>query len=488
MTLRVLIVLFVLFSSKSLSAQDFAIFYNFDTKLYQLESIKTGELRPETYEELYFKDDKYFIKINGEYGILDASGRAILEPVYYKLSSANGYYFASKDYREMTIYNRNFEIIKKGEYTSSYKDHGVIYVKNIKTKKYGVLDSLGKTILPEIYDYVVDDHRLDNDRFVCIINGKYGLVDYNNEIIIPFEYGYISLLNNENVNPLRLDIIKPNNLYLVSKNITNWEMSMGVMDYNGKIIIPLEYSDAYSVFNNGLVSLKNNGKSGYLNLDNEVVIPFIYDEALPFAYGVASVKDGNNYGVINTENEIVVPFDNYRNHFVFSHGLSKFSLNYGKVGVINAKGEVIIAPKYDAIEYVVSSKFFRTRKDMKQGVVDINGKEIIPAKYNFVQTLFKDEENNKTYFFVGIDGENGVIDENDKIILDLKYRYVSRTYDMIIVSRDDKHGILDLDFNVVVAPKYIKMRVNDANCISVGDENGANYNIDSKGRRTTATN
>lgn len=486
MAFRFLVTLFFVFFLESLSAQDFAVFYDFETKLYQLESIKTGELRPETYEELYFRDDKYFIKVNGKYGILDASGHSILEPVYYKLTTANGYYFASKDYRDMTIYNRDFKIIKEGEYTSSYKDHGVIYVKNIKTKKHGVLDSIGNTILPEIYDYVVDDQRLDNERFVCINKGKYGLVDYNNKIIIPFDYGYISLLNNENVNPLRLDIIKPNNLYLVSKNITNWEMSMGVMNYNGKTIIPLEYSDAYSVFNNGLVSLKKDGKSGYLNLANEVVIPFTYDEALPFAYGVASVKDGNNYGVISTENEIVVPFDNYRNHFVFSHGLSRFSLNYGKVGMINTKGEVVIAPKYDAIEYVVLSKFFRTRKDGKQGVIDINGKEIIPAKYNFVQTLFKDEENNKTYFFVGIDGKNGVVDENDTVILDLKYRYVSKSYNMIIVSQDDKHGILDLDFKVVIAPKYLKMRVNDANCISVGDETGANYNIDSKGRRTTA--
>lgn len=483
--MRIFSILLFVAIANTLSAQDFAVFYDFNQKLYQLEHIETGELLPQTYEELYFSDDKYFIKINGKYGLLDASGNIILEPVYTKLNKSGGYLFALKDYKIMTIYNRDFEIIKKAEYLSAYKNNGLIYVKNIRTKKNGVLDSLGNTIIPEEYDYIIDYSRYNKERFVCIKKGKHGVVDKNNKIIIPFEYNSISLLNNENNNPLRLDIIEPNNLYFVLKNTSGFEMKIGVIDFNGKIIIPLDYSNGYSIFNDGLISLEKNRKFGYVNRDNEVKIPFMYDAALPFYYGVASVENNKKYGVINVNNQIVVPFDNYRNHFVFSNGLAKFSLNYGKFGMINTKGEVVVSQIYDDIVYVVNSKFYRTFKDGKQGVIDINGKEIIPAKYSFVQTLFKDEENDKTYFFVGIDGKNGVVDEKDTVILDLKYRYIGKRYNLITISENDKQGLLDLDFNVIVAPKYLKMKVNNTNWISVGDKDGNIFNIDSTGKRTT---
>ncbi|WP_298903901.1 WG repeat-containing protein [uncultured Psychroserpens sp.] len=469
-----------------LSAQQFEIFYDFETKLYQLQDGQTGELRPETYENIeYNREGNYIIKTKEGSGLLNAYGDILLEPVYDRISTYGKYDIARKNYYLTEVYNSKFEKILEGAYSNVYLKDNVLYVTSSKTKKRGVLDSLGAIILPLEYDYVKDYYPQDTERFVCIKGGKHGVVDYNNEVVIPFIYDDILLFNNDYLDPQNLDVIEPEKMYSVVKNISNTELKIGVIDYQGTTLVPLDYSNGYPIFTHDLFAMGKDNKFGYVDIKNEVKIPFIYDEALPFYYEVASVKKNNRYGVINENNDVIIPFDVYRSHFVFTHGLSKFSLNHGKYGLINTKGEIVIPQIYDTIEYVVLGRYFRVKKDGKSGIVNLEGKEIIPPKYSFVQTLFKDEEHNKTYYFVGIDGKNGVVDENDTVVLDFKYRYVGKYEDFIVISTDNKHGILDLEFKELIPPKYPKMRIHSKNWISVGDDEGRSFNIDLSGNITT---
>ena len=469
-----------------LSAQQFEIFYDFETKLYQLQHVQTGKLRPETYEKIaYNREGNFVIKTKEGRGLLNGNGDTLLEPVYDRISTYGKYDVARKNYYLTEVYNSKFEKVLEGAYSNVYLKDDFLYVTSSKTRKHGVLDSLGNIILPLEYDYVKDYYPQDTKRFVAIKDGKHGVVDYNNEVIIPFIYDDLVLFNNDYLNPQKLDVIEPERMYCATKFVSNTEVKIGVIDYQGHIIVPLDYTNGYPIFTHNLFTLGKDNKLGYIDIKNDIKIPFVYDEALPFSYGVASVKKDNLYGVINENNDIIIPFGAYRNHFVFQHGLSKFSLDYGKYGLINTKGEIVIPQIYDAIEYVVLSRFFRIKKDGKSGVVNLDGKEIIPPKYSFIQTLFKDEEQNKTYYFVGIDGKNGVVDENDEIVLDLKYRYVGKYDDFIVVSIDNKHGILDLEFKELIPPKYPKMRIHRKNWISVGDDEGRSFNIDLDGNITT---
>ena len=46
-------------------------------------------------------------------------------------------------------------------------------------------------------------------------------------------------------------------------------------------------------------------KCGYINKNNEVIIPFEYDAGTPFEGGEAKIKKDGKWGTINVEGKIV---------------------------------------------------------------------------------------------------------------------------------------------------------------------------------------
>lgn len=62
------------------------------------------------------------------------------------------------------------------------------------------------------------------------------------------------------------------------------------------------------LFKDGLAAAELDEKCGYINPENEVVIPFDYETAMSFSEGYASVVKGGKCGYINKDNEVVIPF------------------------------------------------------------------------------------------------------------------------------------------------------------------------------------
>ena len=63
--------------------------------------------------------------------------------------------------------------------------------------KWGVIDDQGKSIIPFQFDSIVD-YSLQHNLIISIIEDKFGLIDFNNKIIIDHEYDKIEF-DNENV-------------------------------------------------------------------------------------------------------------------------------------------------------------------------------------------------------------------------------------------------------------------------------------------------
>ena len=111
----------------------------------------------------------------------------------------------------------------------------------------------------------------------------------------------------------------------------------------------IEYTDDYTA---------SKPKHGMLTLTGQVALNPIYDN---FSYG----KDG----------------------------LFKLELN-GKFGVVNSKGVVIVEPAYPSSDIsLLCFGLARVQKDGKQGIIDYNGKTILPfdsykSIYGFTETFF----------------------------------------------------------------------------------------------------
>lgn len=92
------------------------------------------------------------------------------------------------------------------------------------------------------------------------LNNKYGVVNKNNEIIIPIENKFIKLFHNLN-------------LLLITHN----NNKSSLVNFNGKNILPQEYYSKISLFGDNLILARVNNKSGIYNYKGKVIVEPIYD-------------------------------------------------------------------------------------------------------------------------------------------------------------------------------------------------------------------
>lgn len=72
-----------------------------------------------------------------------------------------------------------------------------------------------------------------------------------------------------------------------------------------------------------LIAVSKDGKSGFINRRNEVVIPFEYDEAYPFINGMVYVELYGKSGFINKNGKEIIPIK-YNQLWLESEGLIRF--------------------------------------------------------------------------------------------------------------------------------------------------------------------
>lgn len=173
----------------------------------------------------------------------------------------------------------------------------VIFLK--KDEKYGFCDHTGNMIGPCVYDLKESFGGLNSPIFPAGIDDNWGLINHQNEVIVPFQwdniecYGNLALVKKEGswgcvnfsqdtIIPIQYDYIftNPAGLFAVFKGY-----KMGIIDTLGQVIVPCEY-ERYDFWpwwgidytDDLLITLKKEGKYGAVNIRNEIVIPFVYDE------------------------------------------------------------------------------------------------------------------------------------------------------------------------------------------------------------------
>ncbi|MDM1533860.1 WG repeat-containing protein [Myroides marinus] len=163
-----------------------------------------------------------------------------------------------------------------------------------------------------------------------------------------------------------------------------------------------------------LALFKQNGKIGFINKKGEVVIKPVFNKGTSFSEGLAAVAySGKDYGYINTSGEFVIqPNFKGANEFrggiaiVTKEGIHSYIDRDGrkvriagadklyeftpegvaiyksntKVGLIDAKGQVVVEPKYDVIRPFVNG-YAKVAVNKCWGIIDTKGSEVIPTKY-----------------------------------------------------------------------------------------------------------
>jgi hypothetical protein len=165
----------------------------------------------------------------------------------------------------------------------------------------------------------------------------------------------------------------------------------GFIDQNGEMIIDAIYSEAYN-FNEGIATVVLNGKFGFINSKGEIAIETKYVDAGDFNEGLAAVNSKGKWGFINKKGEEIIPFE-FSAVRDFHEGLAAVQKG-GKVGYIKQNGDFQIDPEFSAAyDFSKGLAIYQSKGFM--GYINKNGEIIIPAKFTRASNFVNITESNK---------------------------------------------------------------------------------------------
>ena len=158
----------------------------------------------------------------------------------------------------------------------------------------------------------------------------------------------------------------------------------GFLNVNtGKVVIDGQYSHAWH-FSEGLAAVvSDNGKIGFINYDNEMVIPAEYDYVEESEYlfkdGMCVIRDAQTmkYGVIDREGNLRLPMD-YSMIFKNDGQDSWYIRKNGKVGLTDSHMNIIFEPIYTNISVSGCKDSAYVTLDGVKQLVSFDGEVIIP--------------------------------------------------------------------------------------------------------------
>ena len=364
---------------------------------------------------------------------------------------------------------RGIEVIPpQDDYIVSFKEGFAIVKTSTGSSlddKYGVVGENGKEIIPPVYN----DISFFKEGFAVNKDGKYSYMDKTGKVIMPLDYFPLGYFNGD-LRSARKD-----------------ERNKGYIDEAGKVVVPLEYNDI-GEFNDGLACVEkyydigdgySYTKKGYVDMTGKLVIPLDYETAYDFSDGLATVgKGAYNYAFIDTNGNTVTVIREYCAVFDIKEGFARVRKNNkmdDSWGIIDKNGREIVPPKYDGVSDFSEGLAAVSRRDKLSkpdennymhiesylnGFVDTTGKVVVPLKYNYVRDFKgglakvgnydggKNENGERT-------GKFGFIDKTGKEIVPLIYDEVMDFDDGLArVKKDGKYGFVDQTGKEVVPLVY----------------------------------
>ena len=158
-------------------------------------------------------------------------------------------------------------------------------------------------------------------------------------------------------------------------------------------------------------------RRGYLDIDSGAIIIDAdandYTKAWFFSDGLAAVMKDGKIGFINAQNEVVIPFKFRYNYadYIFKDGHCVMQSADGMEGVIDKSGEWVIEPIYRTISDPHSDRGYRIIVDElgRYGIIDTASQFVYPADYDYIS--FVDDG-----FMIVNDGVKQVVDFDCNIV------------------------------------------------------------------------
>ncbi len=307
--------------------------------------------------------------------------------------------------------------------------------------KIGLKDEAGSIILPASFDAL--GWSDGNFSVVGQITGyrqkqRWGLLNLKKEFITPAQFESLTYPGGNRV--------------VVSRFINPFTLKYGCIDLQGKLVIPFSYDE---IILNGLravVMIKNGVRYDYGIIDqgNRSILPIQYQKVQP----IGSLR----YAVQNFAGKIALCTEEGKwvTDFMIDH-ISDFSFDMAVVhegwrqGVIDRNGEMKIKPGYREVTITGPGQVSLRKPDEWK---------IIDAQYHELSTLEADDLtfDNPDFGRITLDGKTGLVDESLHTRWLSSYDYVGRIENQqAVVRKNNKYGLVRLDESAVIPIAYDSM-------------------------------
>ena len=400
----------------------------------------------------------------------------------------------------MNLKDKEYELEKIEKYS---------YFKLYQNEKYGVIDANGNILIDPLYD-IVNIPNPTKAVFVCYYdyddsNGEYKtktLNDKNEEILTQYEKVLPILCETSTSNvPFEKSVLKykENGKY-------------GIIDFSGNKITKAIYDSIESLeYREGSLIVEQSGKYGVINIKGKELIKAEFDEVQSDLYYTEQndylkagfivknkTQDGYRYGYINKDGKQVLQTEyneiNRVTEINDDENVYLLVSKNGKYGILK-NDKLLIASAYEEIEYNKTNQLFIVQKNSKQGVISLEGKQILPVEYDYVLceknriTTTKGENvqiyningekqssqydniietSNENYIITIDDNENfGIVNKNAQELVPNKYQYLEYAYDTYFIATENgKVGVINIADETVIEFKYnIIQKIKDKNAI-----------------------
>ena len=368
----------------------------------------------------YTEDGEY------KYGVVDEEG-VVYIPVNYDeiilFQEGNNYrdnVYKCQRNGKLGLVNAQDITLLQCEYSSI--KHSGEYVYLIKNGKNGYAELKGtdevKSLIPCIYDKLESYSKDAPMR--ATYNGKEGMIDGNNKIIIPFEYSNIGKFYN--VGSYNMAWVEQDGKY-------------GIYNIDGTVIQPWDIEKAYVMNENSgttyltfddfpdpstpYIHIVVNGMTGVLSGKTyKTVIPCKYGYISPVINERAFYKANNKWGIMDIQNNSIQDAiydkikinnnwlsDAFTTEGIFQDNMYVFIGD--KQGMIDKNGKAFIPVKYDSLG-VFSENMIVAKCGNLYGYINSNGEECIPLTYShaddFSEGLAAVKNEKGKYLFIDASG------------------------------------------------------------------------------------
>lgn len=338
------------------------------------------------------------VKLDGKWGVINTLGKIVIPCKYDELgnlekdntisASLNGNY---------GLVNKSGQVLVNFLYQNNLYFNKDGYARCMREGKYGIVNSVGKEVIPCIYDQISNP----SEGLICVKSKeKYGYVDYSGKVIIPivyddaedFENGIAAVEDDEGCYILSSDtrrlasfdgkynsIIRLNycdkDLFVVQFLKDEWVY--GLANKDGVYVIPQnKYSEIKIFAGDGaeLVGVQKNGMWGFSDFKGNIIIPCQYEDTeTHFQNGHIAVKKGEKWGIVDMVGSIIIPFEY---DIIDQNGLFSRVKKGEKWGAVGADGKLKLEPKYDEISYPNTTlRYYPVKLNGKDGYADYYGND-----------------------------------------------------------------------------------------------------------------